>query len=371
MPARLSVAMIVRDEALMLPECLAQARPWVSEIVCIDTGSRDDTRAIAEAAGCVVGHFSWCDDFAAARNAGLDACTGDWVFVIDADERLTGEDWARLGELIAGGPAKAWRFVTRNYTNECHVADFVRCAPEDPLARGFAGWFPSTKVRLFPNTCGARFSGTVHELLNPALEAAGIPLVDAPFPVHHYPLLKSPEAVRAKQEHYAALGRAKVAAYPQDVKAHLELAAQYVELGQYAGAIRAFQEALRLEPNHAEALRDLGAVLHLTGQPAPARQALELAVRSDPAQHAAWRNLGVVLAHTGDWSGASAAFARACEAAPGEGDLHRLHALALLESGHPAEAEAPARRAVASMPWSQEAAELFAAVNEALQLREP
>ena len=366
MPNRLSVAMIVRDEAVLLPEFLAEARPWADEIVCTDTGSVDGTVAIAGAADCVVTHFAWCDDFAAARNVSLEACSGQWILVLDADERLTAGDWAAVRRLVEG-PARAWRFVTRNYTHQRHLADFVPCAPEDPLARGFAGWFPSTKVRLFPNRPEARFSGAVHELVNDGLEAAGIPIADAPAPVHHYPLLKPPEIVRAKQERYAALGRRKVAAHPGDLKLHLELGAQYVELGQYPEAIRAFQAALRLEPRNAEALRDLGAVLHLVGQPGPARKALELAVRQDPGQHAAWRNLGVVLAHEGHWDCAVEAFAHACGLAPGNGELLRLYALALLESGEPSAAEAPAKAAVAVMPWSEEAKELLLAVEKAIQ----
>ena len=86
----LSACLIVRDEAEMLPDCLASIRGVADEIVVVDTGSTDDTPEIARQAGARVFHFDWCDDFAAARNAALDHAQGRWILQIDADERLTG-----------------------------------------------------------------------------------------------------------------------------------------------------------------------------------------------------------------------------------------------------------------------------------------
>ncbi|MEM6795690.1 MAG: glycosyltransferase [Acidobacteriota bacterium] len=86
----LAAALIVRDEERFLGDCLASLKGVVEDIVVVDTGSRDGTREIAEAAGARLFHFAWCDDFAAARNAALDACRSDWVLYIDADERVVG-----------------------------------------------------------------------------------------------------------------------------------------------------------------------------------------------------------------------------------------------------------------------------------------
>ena len=66
-----SACLIVRNEQQMLPECLASIRPWVEQICVLDTGSTDRTVAIAESFGATVGHFAWCDDFSAARNASV------------------------------------------------------------------------------------------------------------------------------------------------------------------------------------------------------------------------------------------------------------------------------------------------------------
>lgn len=86
-----SACMIVRDEAENLPTCLAALDGLVDEIVVYDTGSEDDTIAIARAAGATVIEGTWDDDFARARNAALDACTGEWILWVDADEVLNGD----------------------------------------------------------------------------------------------------------------------------------------------------------------------------------------------------------------------------------------------------------------------------------------
>ncbi len=81
--------MIVRDEQERIARCLAAAKPFVDEIVVVDTGSRDDTVAIARSFGARIVNFPWCDDFAAARNASIDAASGDWLLFLDADEVLS------------------------------------------------------------------------------------------------------------------------------------------------------------------------------------------------------------------------------------------------------------------------------------------
>ena len=82
----LTVCMIVKNEEADLPRCLASIKAVADEIVVVDTGSTDRTVEIAQSFGAIVGHFEWCDDFAAARNAALKLATCEWVFQLDADE---------------------------------------------------------------------------------------------------------------------------------------------------------------------------------------------------------------------------------------------------------------------------------------------
>ncbi|MEZ0373175.1 MAG: glycosyltransferase, partial [Candidatus Sericytochromatia bacterium] len=80
--------MIVRDEADCLAACLASVMPLDPELVVVDTGSHDETPAIAAGFGARVLHHPWNDDFAGARNVSLAQARGDWILVIDADEHL-------------------------------------------------------------------------------------------------------------------------------------------------------------------------------------------------------------------------------------------------------------------------------------------
>lgn len=341
----LSVAMIVRNEADLLPEFLEYAASWADELCVVDTGSDDDTPLIAERAGCKVARFTWRDDFAAARNESLRLCACDWILVLDADERIAPEDWVRLRQLTEGARDVCYRFTTRNYSNAEHLSGFTPCAPGDPHARGFAGWSPSVKVRLFPNGAGARFDGAIHELVNDSLKRAGLRLVTTDIPVHHYPLLRSPERFQAKQALYLRLGREKVAERPDDPQAHVELGRQLVEMGDYLAAVAAYRDALRLPPRNAQILRELGATLFLIGRHAEARRALELAVQLDPGMADAWRNLGVIHAYAGAWDAAYPCLEEAIRLEPANAVLHEYLAEALHQLGRAEEAAAARARA--------------------------
>ena len=352
---RLSVAMIVRDEAQMLPEFLENIQPLADEICLVDTGSTDDTVALAEAAGCVVSDFCWCDDFSAARNVALKACTGSWVLVLDADERIAETDRLRLRQVLLEPRDRCYRITTRNYTDVTSLNGFTPVTATDPFAKGFPGWFPSEKVRLFPNIKEAAFEGRVHELVHPSLEAQGMSIENSDIPIHHYPLLKDPAFIQQKRESYLALGLKKVQDVPQSAKAYAELGAQYIELGRIDQAVKAYRQAVGLNPENARWLQSLGSTLFLVGQKEAANQALRLAVQRDPDQAEAWRNLGVIAADRRDWSEAIDCFQEAIRTAPMYADTYRYLALVLDQNGQADAALESCREALRLHPENQEA----------------
>jgi glycosyltransferase involved in cell wall biosynthesis len=81
----ISATMIVRDEHDFLDGCLTSLAGFADEVVVVDTGSVDDTVAIAERHGARVSHLAWTGNFAVARNHALTLATGDWRLSIDAD----------------------------------------------------------------------------------------------------------------------------------------------------------------------------------------------------------------------------------------------------------------------------------------------
>lgn len=361
----LSVSMIVRDEARRLPGFLDALADLADEICITDTGSEDGTPEIAKARGCRVQHFPWCGDFAAARNAALAPCTGQWILSLDADEVIASEDHEAIRAMTEGALDCCYRFVTRNYTNESTAIGFVWSPGDAHQTAGFPGWFPSAKVRLFPNLPGIAFEGAVHELVHHSLERQGVRVVDSPVPIHHYPLLnQSPEARARKQALYLALGQQKVARTPEDPRAHHELGDQYADLGDFAQALLCYKEAVRLEPGNPAWIRDLGGALLLLGHVKPAEQALELSVRLGSGDEDAWRNLGVARARQENWPGARDAFQHAHAINSEHPENQRYLAIALQACGDRAAALALLERLLERYPAHQEAGALYRALVE-------
>jgi tetratricopeptide (TPR) repeat protein len=99
--ALLSACLIVRDEEQALPRCLASLHEVVDEVVVYDTGSTDSTVELARRAGARVIDGYWDDDFGRARNASLEACQGQWILWVDADERFVCPDVRGLRGALA------------------------------------------------------------------------------------------------------------------------------------------------------------------------------------------------------------------------------------------------------------------------------
>ena len=97
----LSLSMIVRDEEQKLGTCLESVKGFCDELVVVDTGSSDNTIAIAKEAGARVEAIEWPGDFTPARNKALEFVSGDWVLVLDADEQLVDSVKPALQALMA------------------------------------------------------------------------------------------------------------------------------------------------------------------------------------------------------------------------------------------------------------------------------
>lgn len=83
---KISACVIVKNEEKNISQWLNNMRQIADEIVVVDTGSTDNTLNILENAGITPYHFTWCNDFAAAKNYAIQQATGDWIVFLDADE---------------------------------------------------------------------------------------------------------------------------------------------------------------------------------------------------------------------------------------------------------------------------------------------
>lgn len=143
MPERapISVLVPVRNEAANLPACLASAA-FCDEVVVVDSGSTDGTPDIARRAGATVVDFSWNGQFPKKKNWALAHVPWrhDWVFILDADERITPELAAELRAVVAA-PRHDGYYVNRRFwfldgwLNHC-------------------GYYPSWNLRFFRHRLG-------------------------------------------------------------------------------------------------------------------------------------------------------------------------------------------------------------------------
>src|SRR5262249_5134612 len=151
---KVSLCMIVKNEEGNLPACLESVRDLVDELVIVDTGSVDRTKEVAGRFGARVVDFAWVDSFAAARNETLKNATGDWVFWMDADDRLDEENRGKLGALLH----------SLNGNNAAYVMK-CRCLPD----RESQSTTEVDHIRLFRNRPELRWRYRVHEQILPAL----------------------------------------------------------------------------------------------------------------------------------------------------------------------------------------------------------
>ncbi|MFM7418506.1 MAG: glycosyltransferase, partial [Alphaproteobacteria bacterium] len=86
MTPKLSILIVARNEEARLPDCLASAS-FADEIVVVLDRTTDGSAALARAAGALVLEGAW-ELEGDRRNAGIAACSGDWILELDADERV-------------------------------------------------------------------------------------------------------------------------------------------------------------------------------------------------------------------------------------------------------------------------------------------
>lgn len=297
-----SLCMIVKNEELFLAQCLQSVKAVVDELVLLDTGSTDRTVALATLFGARVGRFDWTGSFSEARNAVLKQAKGDWILVMDADERISPQDHqALLVTLQQSAGTDAWSVLIRTYSNRVQVQGWTTNDGSYPAEEQADGWYPASRVRLFPNHPGICYEGMVHELLEPSLRRLGFTIRTAPFVAHHYAEVTGlPENLRAKQLRYYELGRQKLVEQPENLSALFELAVQAGELELYDDALLLWDRLLALCPGQLDALFNKGHVLMALRRYQEALQVSRRVLDADPDNREALFNYGTCELYVGD-----------------------------------------------------------------------
>ena len=151
----LSAFIISKNEADRISRPIKSVIDWVDEVIVVDSGSTDDTVAVAEKLGARVVHHGW-KGYGAQKRHGEDQCRNDWLLNLDADEEVTPELADEIRSKFADGSyetADGWRIMIRDmYAHEDAPA---------PWAYGYH------QIRLYDRRKGRFSASTVHDTVRP------------------------------------------------------------------------------------------------------------------------------------------------------------------------------------------------------------
>ncbi len=151
--AKLSVALALYNEESVLGECLSSIKDLASEIVVVDGASTDRTVSVAESFGAKVISEQNRKNFHINKQIAIDACSGEWILQLDADERVSTMLLAEIKQVIQDpASADAYYFKRRNYF----------------LGRWMnkGGMYPDPVIRLFKKGRASLPQASVHELMS-------------------------------------------------------------------------------------------------------------------------------------------------------------------------------------------------------------
>ena len=113
-PPRLVAVILTKNEAHNINDCVATLRDWVDAVVVWDSLSHDGTQDLALLAGAQVIERPF-DNYAAQRQAALDAVDAAWIFFVDADERATPALGEEVRRVIKTDAAAGYWMPRRNF----------------------------------------------------------------------------------------------------------------------------------------------------------------------------------------------------------------------------------------------------------------
>ena len=144
----LTVVILTKNEEKDIIDAINNAQKLTDKVLIVDSGSTDNTVALAEANGAQIVYRAWDNDFAAQRNFALQHVNTEWILYLDADERMNDELIEDIVNQLCQNKQAQYRIIRRN---SAFGRDFKY---------GVLG--PDSVVRLFPKN-GVKWEGKVHE----------------------------------------------------------------------------------------------------------------------------------------------------------------------------------------------------------------
>lgn len=302
---RVSLCMIVRNEADNLGRCLESVRGVFDEMVVVDTGSNDTTAQIARDHGAQVFPFDWVDDFSAARNESMRHASGDWLLWLDADEFFDEANLRLLRDLLdrLGDEDRCYLMRQRSLPDQITGSTLV-----------------VDQIRLFRRLPGMRWMSRIHEQIS--FEPPRQPVVaKTEIQILHRGYLTQELRLRKRQRNLQLL-QLQLKEYPDDSFALYCLANTQFEGGDLPSAIRYLRRCLQLAPPaatfRAKAVHLLAETFHRTGQISQALEVCREGRKEFATAPEFWFLEGMLRFEQGDLSGARQCFETYLEAPEGD-----------------------------------------------------
>ena len=148
---KLSVTVITKNEAADIADAL-QSVAWADELIVVDSGSDDQTAAIARRHTDRVIVRDW-PGYVAQKNYAASIATHDWILSLDADERVTPELAREIQTVLAGAPSSvAYRIPRVTW----HLGRWIRSTD----------WYPDYQTRLYDRRAAQWTGRYVHEAVS-------------------------------------------------------------------------------------------------------------------------------------------------------------------------------------------------------------
>jgi protein-tyrosine sulfotransferase len=232
----ISLCVIARDEEEFLPGLLDSVYGLADQIVLVDTGSTDKTVAIAKSAGAVVVEQAWQDDFSRARNCALDHATGDWVLVLDCDERLDPDAIDVIRAAVNADDFDLGLLVLHNAKRlDSSTADILNGAAREGE--------PVLLPRLIRRTADLKWQGEIHESVSNWMSLKKRTIKKVSANILHFGAV--PEVVQARQKDARNLKllEKRCASEPNNAVIRTHLAQVYLHNGEPEKAVQAVELA--------------------------------------------------------------------------------------------------------------------------------
>lgn len=227
----LSISLLCSGRKSTTRKCLDSLKPIMeqvsSELIIVDTGCDEETRELLSEYTDLIIPFTWCNDFAKARNVGVKAAKGEWFLFIDDDEWFV--DTKELVDFFLTGEYKKYGqgcYIQRNYS--------------DRSGRNYQDMWVTRMIRLEKAT---HFTDRIHEYLVPI---RGRNKMLHSWVDHYGYAFETPEDKKRHDQRNLELLTKAMEENPENLRIRAHLAQEYVGVREYQKLIELSDDTFKM-----------------------------------------------------------------------------------------------------------------------------